>query len=276
MQPLIPYFETPSIPISGEVGIHTFGVLVFIGFVVGQMVAERKIKKYGGDKSTIARAVSWMVLGTFVGGHLGHLLFYEPHLLAEDWQKLTFGNFRLLDLHIVQVWKGLSSFGGFMVCVPLAVWFFWKERKPFWPYGDSLAHGFAIGWFFGRMGCFSAHDHIGNPTTFWLGVHGVCKGETDPYNSTLACHDLGLYEALWSLATFGLFAFLDRKPRFPGFFVMLLPLLYGPFRFVSDFFRDDRIDVRYLGLTPAQYGSLLLTTLAIVLLVRRSKAAPAA
>ena len=45
----------------------------------------------------------------------------------------------------------------------------------------------------------------------------------------------------------------------------------GAIRFLMDFLRNtdlDQADVRWLGLTPAQYGMLLLTVVGLVLLQR--------
>lgn len=258
MHPLIPYFEPFTLPI-GPVSIHGFGILVAIGFLVGGLVSQKMAVRFTGDPTAserVNRLVGWLIVGTFVGGHVGHLLMYEPEALMED------------PGRIIRVWEGLSSFGGFSVCVPLCVYFFWREQKNPWPYLDALAHGFAIGWFFGRMGCFAAHDHAGTQTNFWLGVYGMCPGN----NPTIACHDLGLYEALWSGAMFLFFTLLARKPRPAGFYVAWIAMAYGPFRFVLDFFRTAPIDVRYGGLTPAQYGSIVVTLLGAWMLSKRLKA----
>lgn len=260
MQPIIPYFEPPQIQLFGDVSIHAFGVLVALGFIIGQSIAEKRAQRYGGDSSLINQVVGWLVLGTFLGGHWGHLLFYEPRTILED------------PMSLLRFWSGLSSFGGFVVCVPITIWFFRKVKKSYWLYADALAHGFAIGWFFGRMGCFSAHDHPGTQTNFWLGVPGMCMDA--PGNPAIACHDLGLYEALWSLSVFGLFALLDKKPRFPGFYVGMLAFLYGPARFVSDFFRVSAADTRYFGLTPAQYWSVVVSALGLWILTRQKDKAP--
>ena len=117
-------------------------------------------------------------------------------------------------------------------------------------------YGLTLGWFFGRMGCFSAHDHPGMPTDFFLGVPGM--SEAIGCTVDVPCHDLGLYEALWSGAMCLLFVFLDRKPRFQGFYVGLLCAAYGPFRLFLDSMRHPDTDARYFGLTPAQYGSILI------------------
>jgi phosphatidylglycerol:prolipoprotein diacylglycerol transferase len=278
VQPLIPYFEPFSIPISGDFGIHGFGILVALGFVFGSRVAMGKARRDGIDPELINKLIGWLVLGVFVGGHLGHLLFYYPEQLKED------------PMVLFQVWKGLSSFGGFIACTLLGVWFFGSEdakvraanklrkergeallpRVNIWHYADAVLYGFTLGWFFGRMGCFSAHDHPGTETSFYLGVYGMCPDSPQ----TVACHDLGLYEAIWSLAMFGVFWLLDKKPRFPGFFTGVLLTVYGPFRLFLDIFRHPSTDTRYFGFTPAQYGSVLLAVAGVWILTRRRHLAP--
>lgn len=279
MKPLIPYFQDPYFTIPGVgLEIHAFGVLVALGFVLGGQVAQKKADKFGGSGDAVNRLIGWLVLGVFVGGHWGHLLMYRPEDLEGDGARFS-AFFSVLAQGrlprgdevpvLLQFWHGLSSFGGFFVCVALTIWFFRKEKMPFWPNADGLAIGFTLGWFFGRMGCFTAHDHAGTVTDFYLGVYGMCPGG----NPTIACHDLGLYEAIWSLGAFALFTFLDRKPRPAGFFTGLLAVLYGPCRFASDFFRSTETDTRYGGLTPAQYGSIALTLVGLWIVQTRFKKA---
>lgn len=246
MHPLIPYFEQPVLEIPLPDGLpvdalplHGFGLLVAVGFLVGGRVAMNRARRLGLDPEVINRLIGWLVLGTFVGGHVGYGLMYKPREYLAD------------PIQFLYVWQGLSSWGGFLTCIPLTIWFFRREKVPIWPYADCIGIGLAVGWAFGRMGCFVAHDHPGSPTNFWLGVYGICPGE--PRN--VACHDMGLYEAIWSFAVFGLFLWLDRKPRVPGFYPLLLGFLYGPTRFLMDFLRPDATDQRYYGLTPAQYWS---------------------
>src|SRR5262249_21460437 len=83
-------------------------------------------------------------------------------------------------------------------------------------------------------------------------------------------HNLGLEEAMFSLAVACLFAFLGRRPRPPALFLTLLIVLYAPFRFILDFLRIR--DVRYAALTPAQWASLGLLAFGIWLLKRHREA----
>jgi phosphatidylglycerol:prolipoprotein diacylglycerol transferase len=174
----------------------------------------------------------------------------------------------------LRVWEGLSSFGGFIACAFLTWWFFRKEKLPFWPYADNVAYGLSLGWFLGRMGCFVAHDHPGNYSSFWLAVPGMCPTDTGRADPLVACHDMGFYEGLFSLALLGFFLFMDRKPRFQGFYVAWMATLYAPVRFLMDFLRHPDVDARYAGLTPAQYGSVIMGVVGVYLILKQKNTPP--
>lgn len=302
MQPLIPYFQVPvfTIPLPAwaplpELQIHGFGMLVALGFLLGGWLAMRRAERIGEDPEAINRLIGWLVVGTFVGGHVGYGLMYKPMEYLAD------------PIRFLYFWEGLSSMGGFIVCVPLAIWFFWRNQIPVWPNLDNVAIGFSLGWFFGRMGCTVAHDHPGTPTNFWLGIHcrpvegrtlalpdwahqagydlrwGPCAS-MDPVNAAvtdisqtvpvdyagpIACHDMGFYEALLSLTTLLVFLWLDRRPRFPGFYPLMIGVTYGPARLLMDFLRPESTDGRWFGLTPGQWGSVLIFAVSAYFLYRQ-------
>ena len=284
MTPLIPWFEVPAIAIPGlGFKLHGFGFLVALGFVFGGKAAMSRARRLGMDPEVINRLISWLVAGTFVGGHVGYGLMYQP------------AEYLANPIKFLYVWEGLSSFGGFVVCVPLSIWFFMKEKVPLWKYLDSLAYGMAVGWFFGRMGCFVAHDHPGSATDFALGVW--CRPDPDhmidlpdwlvlserphenaPWGlcatdrSVNAVHDMGLYEALWSLSMFGLFNLMDLRAWKPGVMVLLLGTLYAPVRFLMDSIRPETSDPRYFSLTPAQWWAVVLFVVCLVAVVQRLRA----
>lgn len=273
----LPFFAPVkfTIPVI-NLPIHGFGLMVALGLYLGTEMAMAKAKRDGLDPDIINRVVTWMIAGIFVGGHLGHALFYEPHKIAED------------PLYLFKVWDGLSSFGGFIVTAFLCWLFFRKEnnrvkksnktrqangKKLLLPvraahYGDCVIYGFPMAFGFGRIGCFMAHDHPGLESNFFLAVQGVCENHWGKVE--YACHDLGLYEAMWACTMIGVVAILDKKTRFPGFYLAMIPIVYAPFRVFFDSLRTA--DTRYAGLTPAQYGAMVLFFVGLsVLLVQRKK-----
>ena len=246
---MIPYFSQPSLDL-GFFTIHAFGVLVALAVFVGHRVFIRRLPRYGLDVRLGDRLLTWILVGGFVGAHLFDRLAYFPAETLEDpWS-------------IVRFWDGLSSFGGFLGAIAGA-WLFTRKvslGQATWGYLDAVAYAFPFGWIFGRTGCFLAFDHPGLPTTFWLAqtdAHGVLR------------HNLGLDEGLFTVGVAALFALLGRRQYRPGLYLGLLPLIYGPFRFALDFLRSR--DVRYIGLTPGQYGSALLFVIGIIVLGLRAQ-----
>jgi phosphatidylglycerol:prolipoprotein diacylglycerol transferase len=226
-----------------------FGVLVAIGIVVGSRLTLKRGAELGLPAEDTSQMITWSLVGGFAFAHLFDVFAYQMSTHA-----ITFWD-------VLNPFSGLSSFGGFMGA--LIGLFAWADRhkQPVMPYADSLAYGLAAGWLFGRLGCFTAHDHPGHFTYFFLAVK-YPEG---------ARHDLGLDEALFALAVAGLFYLLARQKRALGLYVALLPTLYGPVRFLLDFLRATDVpepDPRYFGLTPAQYGSILCFAAGIAVIAR--------
>ena len=59
------------------------------------------------------------------------------------------------------------------------------------------------------------HTTTGLESDFFLAVQGVCRNHWTDVN--YACHDLGLYEAIWACSMIGVVYFLDKKARFQDF-----------------------------------------------------------
>ena len=216
-----------------------------------------KARHDGLEPIILLRLVNWIVLGVLVGGFLGDVLIYH----REDIFRIS-----VFEYDAARGFN-IYSFGGFVTCGLIGYLYFYiinKRRKRktrnglpqlnIWAYSDAILYGFTLGWFFGRVGCFMVHDHPGTQTEFWLGVYGICPDA--PMN--VACHDLGLYEAIWAFLLFGILTALNKKPRFPGFFVGTVMLTYGVTRFGIEFLRHPATDIFYFGWPPAQYASLLL------------------
>jgi phosphatidylglycerol:prolipoprotein diacylglycerol transferase len=244
---MIPYFRQPSLSL-GPVTIHAFGLLVMVAVLLGTAILQRRAKAGGISETDSSRFVSWILMGGFLGAHLVDRFVYFPRETLGD------------PASILRFWEGLSSFGGFLGGTAGALLFFRRHGAAgtIWKYVDSFAYAFPFGWIFGRLGCFVAYDHPGRETHFLLGQRdsdGVIR------------HNLGLEEALYTIVIALIFHVLGRKPRFAGFYLALLLILYPPFRFTADFLRI--VDVRYAGLTPGQYGCFVLLTVGLLTFTRR-------
>jgi phosphatidylglycerol:prolipoprotein diacylglycerol transferase len=178
---------------------------------------------------------------------------------------------------ILRVWEGFSSMGGFIgAVIGVTVFYRWIRPRDAWRHADVITYGFPFGWIFGRLGCFVVHDHVGAPTSFFLGMHfpdrALCTTRAGPEEPCTAWapagprHELGLYEALLTVGIAYLFYRLGRKDRPPGYFLAVWALAYAPVRFLLDFLRNTDLyhhDARYLGLTPGHYSALFMLVLGV-------------
>ncbi len=242
----LPYLPPPKL-VVGSVTLHLFGFLVGIAGAIAWQLVMRRARERSLSERTMRWLLVWVVVGGFVGGHVLDLLMYEPRVVITD------------PARMLRIWETLGSFGGFAGAAigALAYFHIAKVENPL-DYADAFGFAFPVSWTLGRVGCALAYDHVGRPTSFFLGQRWL-DGRVH--------HNLGLEEALFTavLAT-ALIAF-GRKPRRPGAQVGAMLLAYAPFRFLLDELRIE--DARYLGRTPAQYGAIALALAGAALLLRR-------
>jgi phosphatidylglycerol:prolipoprotein diacylglycerol transferase len=268
---MIPFIHVPDFHL-GPVPLHPFGILVATGVFVGTSITTRRARFLGYDVEELNSFVTWMLVTAFLVSHVLDSLFYH-------WDEVVSSPWSLL-----MPWTGLSSFGGFVGAVLGIV--AWKylviddrgrpHRRarpvPILPFADLVVSVFPIGWMFGRAGCSTVHDHLGarasadtllavarplsphdGPVTrFWFieFFHGH-----DPR------FDLGLLELMFTIFLAACFALTWRRRLPVGTYVIVAAMAYAPVRFAMDFLRlpdAEGGDTRYSGLTPAQYGCILL------------------
>jgi len=252
MKALIPYFQIPIFE-WGPIVLDSWTALVLFGFIVGLEITRARAIRLGLDVRDIVDGSVVTVAMGFVIGHVVHVVAYNPHQLETD------GVMALL-----RVWAGFSSTGGFIGAVLGSVVFFrFVRKRDYWVHADTIMYGFPFAWVFGRLGCFTAHDHIGRASDFFLAVQF-------PGGSR---HDLGLYEAIWTAGIAALFYAWRNKPVRPGFFLGLFCATYAPIRFFMDFLRNTDLegaDIRWAGLTFAQYVMIVLMVVGVTLVRRNS------
>jgi phosphatidylglycerol:prolipoprotein diacylglycerol transferase len=260
---MLPYFEQPVWQI-GPLAIHAFGVAVAMAAWLGTSMAQRRFVGLGLDPIVGHRLGGWMLAGGIIGAHLFSVFLYFPEKLRNDpWL-------------LLRVWEDISSFGGILGGLVAAMLFFGIRTRDEDGYSrlaylDTIAFVFPAALAVGRFGCVLAHDHPGTVTTFPLaislesaaaleymgGVYGASGLRLPLAAPSMGFHDLGLYEFLFlSFVVVPLFIRWSRGPRPSGFYLVAFAALYLPVRFGFDMLRVA--DVRYMGLTPAQWVAALI------------------
>jgi phosphatidylglycerol---prolipoprotein diacylglyceryl transferase len=234
---VIPYFEQPGLHL-GPITIHAFGALVATGILLAFRLIRRRAPGMGLDPVLAEKLAMRMVVVGFIVAHIFDSLAYYPDKVWSN------------PLSLLFIWQNISSFGGFIGAILVAIWFVHRQCRGAegWRYLDLIAWSFPPAWLLGRLGCTVAYDHPGVVTTFFLGQR---------YSDHLFRHNLGFYEALSIIPIVVFFQWVARrKTDQPGYLVALLALCYAPVRFLLDFLRID--DIRYFGFTPGQYSAVVL------------------
>lgn len=267
----------------GPVAISPHGIGIAIGFLIGAQYMVKRSKRWGGPhENDIWNALFWALIASMVGARVAYTI---GHL-----SEVTDG----FDdpLGVLKVWEGgISLMGGITGAVLGAYPYVRKHKMGFWRMTDLAAPGLALGIFIGRVGDLMIGDHLGKPTSFFLGwrcvgeVGGIPPQPESVYRAalergqppSLGCYDIVLHQtAIYDFISAGiLFAVLvwvGRRARNRGLLTLIFGLWYGGMRVLEDFLRVDK---RYLGLTGSQIMALSVMAVCLYLLVRYRGAPPA-
>lgn len=265
---------------------HPYGVCVAIGFFVGDWAMMRFAVKRGYERSDFRALIVFMGVFGWAFAWLVDFLFYHPdHSLQQG----------------VSALQGFSSTGAILGAgLSSLVWSRfdvrgWKIRRrpepmPILPASEVVQAGWPLAFAFGRLGCSLIHDHVGAqavPGTLGsLFAIAFPRGEGDGVDHVLGPihvitgasdlrYDLGLLELL-VLAPLAIWCVLTWKKKVQmGTFTIASCLWYGPWRFVLDFLRSEdgpSGEARQGGLTFAQYFSIAIVAIGVILLVRQRRA----
>lgn len=245
----------PVILNLGSIRIYSYGVMLFLSFMFGISIVERRAKRFGVDSRKITDLALWVLLAVVLGARLFYVAFH--------WDE--FAN----DLiGIIAFWRGglagLMFFGGFLGGVVAGLVYILVNRLPLPKMMDAIAPAIVLGEGLTRIGCFLNGCCFGRPTACPVGVvfpPNSPAGATFPHQPV---HPTQLYSSLAGLVLFGIALFLERRRLKEGVLFSLILVLYSLFRFFVDFVRYYENSANFWG---NQIVALSLAGIGIVLLV---------
>jgi phosphatidylglycerol:prolipoprotein diacylglycerol transferase len=258
----IPYRTFPDVHL-GPLSIHTFGIFVGVGILVGTTVFLRFARQRGLDPGALSSLAWRVVLFGIVGSRI---LFVLTNL----------SDYSHRPLAAFAIWEGGLQFSGaFLIAIVVIVW--WLRQHPGVPgltITDGIVLGLVPGLMIGRIGCYSVGEHLGHTTTFFLGVKyfgGVTR--EGPIEVGSVIHNTALYEIILLAPLAALLFALARRRAAAGVMTATFLLWYGTQRFLTDFLRA--YDQRVGGLTGAQYLCLAMIVAGLILAARIRRHSPA-
>lgn len=236
----------------GRVTVTWYGIMMALAFLAGLWTASRRGLREGVPGERILDLGPWLIIGGIAGGRALYVFSY--------WRE-QFSGHALPE--IFMVWRGGLVFYGGLIGASLACVLYARRRSiPLWKLADVLAPSIALGYVFGRIGCFMNGCCFGRACALPWAVHFPPEHKTYPQG----VHPTQIYDSLLNLCFYAGLAWLYRRKKFDGQVFAAYLIGYAFLRSFVEMFRGD-YPQRYLGgwLTPAQLLSVLILAAGLVL-----------
>ena len=234
--------------------VHTYGVLIALGFLVGIVTATRQARREGPYAGAVLDLGFWVLVSGLAGARVLFVLTDLRHYVGECQGAGTprsVGRAAWDCLSALKLWEGgLVWYGGLAAALAVGAWFVHRRRMGFLRTADLAMPSLALGHVFGRLGCFAAGCCFGKPASGAVGVafghrslafHDLWETGALPATATATArlHPTQLYEALGELLIALLLLLWRPRKRYDGQLLIVYLIAYALLRFVIEVFRGD-------------------------------------
>ncbi len=257
----------------GSFKLHSYGLMMFIAFVVGIWVANRRGKQWGFPDGAVLDISTGIIIAGLVGSRA---LYVITHVSEFKGRWLDTVNPFQSDGRIGIA--GLVFLGG--VVLALATMYVMariKKIKMMQMY-DVFAPSLALGVGFGRIGCLLNGCCFGQPTDLFWGISfpaGACPaGDVFPHAHL---HPTQIIATLSGFAIFGLVLLAEKKLKIhDGFATGLVLFFLGFYRFFNEMIRyhDETLYIHkfaegFLTISQTISLGLMIVGAALFLITRK-------
>jgi phosphatidylglycerol:prolipoprotein diacylglycerol transferase len=256
------------------------------------MYMGKRIEGY--NRELLASCFTWTAVGAIIGARLLYIFTnLDSYESLGSWFDLRSG--------------GLVAYGGFLGGFVTAL-AFWRIKKiPLLPFADVAVPTLASGLMFTRVGCYLYGCDYGRPlqdtAPSWLSSAGTFpKWDAEAFPafacdqtingspayqhhlqeypdlmvdrlSSLAVHPTQIYESTFGLVLFVFAVWLLTHRKFRGQLLVTVAGLYGLWRFLIEYLRDDPERGFAFGFSTSQLISLAIIPVCIIAYVHLKKQA---
>lgn len=264
----------------GPLTIHWYGVMIALAFLVGLWTASRRAPRNGVSGEKIVDAGVWILLGAIVGARFLYVVSYGDMVF----DKPLFPRAAWTEVFMVQR-GGLVYYGGLIGASLACIIYARVQKLPLWKLADIFAPSVALGYVFGRIGCFLNGCCYGracelpwavrfpNQSDIWK--KHFDSGLAEGNGPSAPLHPTQIYDALLNFGLYAGLAWLFRSKKFDGQVFAVYLLCYAVTRSIVETFRGDYAVAQIRGgLTPAHLISIgiFLTGVVFYVVLRQRKA----
>jgi phosphatidylglycerol:prolipoprotein diacylglycerol transferase len=241
----------------GPIPVYSFGVMVLLAFLGGAALVIRELRRRNIKPDDLEGYPFAAMIGGIVGARLYWVLTHLDQVTTAPLQKI-FGN------------SGLTWYGGLIGGALAALWLAHRNRQSLWSLSDAFAPGLAAAYGIGRIGCHLSGDgDYGPPTDLPWGV-SYAKGMV-PSAPGVLHHPTPVYEVLMMIPVVLILWKLRLQARAPGWLFGAYLALAGTERWISEFWRDRSPDEFTMGMSTAQWLSVVAVLAGLWLLADRRR-----
>lgn len=244
----------------GPITLHTYGLLVASGFLLGIAWSARLARREGVISPQVVYDASfWLIISALVFSRLAYVIVEYRHYASKP-------------LAVFKIWEGgLVFYGGVIGAGVTVLWLARKYRFDVWRFADLAAPGVAIGHAVGRLGCFFAGCCYGLETDVpWAvtfnDIHSIAP-------TGVPLHPTQLYDAANELIVFSIITILRPRRRFIGQVWWTWVGLYAVGRAIVEAFRGDPRGAWFGGaVSTSQAMAVAAVALAVFFYIKNRKA----
>ncbi len=217
--------------------LHFYSVMWIVAFIIGFLITKRIYRHEGQSDESLDSLFIYSVLGIMLGARLGHVIFYQPDLITDDFFSI-FLPFKFKGGFEFTGFQGLASHGAAIAMI-ISMYLYNKKvlKKTVLWILDRVVIPVALGAVFVRIGNFINSEIIGKETGSDFGVVFAQLGEN------VARHPAQLYEAGCYIFVFLILLFTywkTKKSDQQGFLFGLFLVLLWSVRFVVEYYKEPQ------------------------------------
>jgi phosphatidylglycerol---prolipoprotein diacylglyceryl transferase len=229
----------------GPVPINSYGLMLVIGFICAYFLLVREFRQRGVDEDFASTEITVGMIGAIVGSRIFHIMEHLDSYSLANPAKFFIGS-------------GFSWYGGFVLAAILIIWTGRKKGIHWATLMDASAPAIAIGYGFGRIGCFLSGDGCYGLPCKDLGLSlpiPLCmafpKGAVPTSEIVL---NTPLFEVAGAVLTFSYLMLARRWVKTPTWLFAQFVIIHAILRFAVEFVRQN--PKFWLGFSQAQWVSI--------------------
>jgi phosphatidylglycerol:prolipoprotein diacylglycerol transferase len=254
----------------GPLPIHSFGLMMGLGFIAGLLSWIWLGKKEGKDYAYCSDLLFWIMISGILGARLADVVSDLPYYMQSP-------------VRILEIWKGgLTYYGGFAAAGIAILLFARSKHEKLLSVSDFVITSLPLSHALGRVGCLHNGCCHGKIYNGFLAVRYPGYGYPDesiPWHDQYVAHlvnwntpkslpvvPVQLFETAFNLVLYLVLVWVYRRRTRDGYVSALYLLMYPVARFALEFLRGDERMVWPGGLDVAQIISIGLFAGGLVLL----------